>query len=243
LLILLILGGFMEALQIALFAVKHLPSEQIEANPRAKRNCDYILGTSNNNNDNNEEESSRLQAFLVGRQIAQTVIMFMIARIITVEMKTPNTTLFGVSPQIQTIFFDSGLLNALVSTIFASLSWRVTANFFPMLYLGNPFSIWIIRLCLVVEGTGICDAAWTLAKLPAYLIGYQKDTDYLTVIDVDPQQSQQQQPQVVLGGCSSFTSSESSEKDEDVEQGTSTGGNTGKKAPKNVTIVNGDDEC
>merc|ERR1712161_123043 len=157
------------------------------------------LGTHNNNNNNNDdadnkgEESSRLQAFLVGRQIDQTVIMFMIARIITVEMKTPDTTLFGVSPQIQTIFFDSGLLNALVSTIFASLSWRVTANFFPMLYLGNPFSIWIIRLCLVVEGTGICDAAWTLAKLPAYLIGYQKDTDYLsTVIDVDPQQSQQQ---------------------------------------------------
>merc|ERR1712238_497917 len=213
----LILGGFMEALQIALFAVKHLPAEQIASNPRAKRNCEYILGTNNNNNNNDddtdhEESSSRLQAFLVGRQIAQTVIMFMIARIITVEMKVPDTTLFGVAPQIQTIFFDSGLLNALVSTIFASLSWRVTANFFPMLYLGNPFSIWIIRLCLVVEGTGICDAAWTLAKLPAYLIGYQKDTDYLSSVvttSIDQQQSQhQQQPQEAGVGCSSFTNSE-----------------------------------
>jgi hypothetical protein len=71
------------------------------------------------------------------------------------------------------------LLNALVSTIFASLSWRVTANFFPMLYLGSPFSIWIIRLCLIVEGTGICDAAWTLAKIPAYIVGYRSDDEWI----------------------------------------------------------------
>jgi hypothetical protein len=172
LLILLVLGGFMEALQIALFAVKHLPKESIEANPRAKRNCDYVLG-------DKDAENCRLQSFLVGRQIAQTVIMFMIARIITVEMKVEGGTLFGVSPQIQAIFFDSGLLNALVSTIFASLSWRVTANFFPMLYLGSPFSIWIIRLCLIVEGTGICDAAWTLAKIPAYIVGYRSDDEWI----------------------------------------------------------------
>ena len=181
----------MEALQISIFAVKHLPKEAIDSNPTAKRNCNYILGTNNNDDNDNEDDNSnsnsRLQSFLVGRQIAQTVIMFMIARIITVEMKntTPgsdNTTLFGVSTQIQTIFFDSGLLNALVSTIFASLSWRVTANFFPMLYLGSPFSIWIIRLCLVVEGTGICDAAWTLAKIPAYFFVKKTDKEYLSLI-------------------------------------------------------------
>lgn len=166
----------MEALQIALFAVKHLPKERIESNPRAQRNCDYILG-----NGDSDEENNRLQAFLVGRQIAQTVIMFMIARIITVEMKEEGETLFGVDSRIQAIFFDSGLLNALVSTIFASLSWRVTANFFPMLYLGSPFSIWIIRMCLIVEGSGICDAAWTLAKIPAFIIGYKRDKDWISL--------------------------------------------------------------
>jgi len=207
--ILLIIGGFMEALQIALFAVKHLPKESIDSNPIAKRNCYYILGN-NNNNDGNDDNaadenssnnsssssSSRLQSFLVGRQIAQTVIMFMIARIITVEMKQPNTaTLFGVSQQIQTIFFDSGLLNALVTTIFASLSWRVTANCFPMLYLGSPFSIWIIRLCLVVEGTGICDAAWTIAKIPAYFFIIKSDEEYLSLVAIEEQQEQEQQEQ------------------------------------------------
>jgi hypothetical protein len=198
LLILLLIGGFMEALQISIFAVKHLPKEAIDSNPTAKRNCNYILGNNNNDNDNEDDNSnsnSRLQSFLVGRQIAQTVIMFMIARIITVEMKntTPgsdNTTLFGVSTQIQTIFFDSGLLNALVSTIFASLSWRVTANFFPMLYLGSPLSIWIIRLCLLVEGTGICDAAWTLAKIPAYFFVKKTDKEYLSLIVVSVQEEE-----------------------------------------------------
>jgi len=173
LILLLVLGGFMEALQIALFAVKHLPKESIESNPRAKKNLDFIFGKK-------DSDCCRLQAFLVGRQIAQTVIMFMIARIITVEIKTEGETLFGVSPQIQAIFFDSGLLNALVTTIFASLSWRVTANFFPMFYLGSPLSIWIIWLCLIVEGTGICDAAWTLAKIPAYLVGYKKDDEWIS---------------------------------------------------------------
>mmetsp|Transcript_11432 Transcript_11432/g.32915 ORF Transcript_11432/g.32915 Transcript_11432/m.32915 type:complete len:590 (-) Transcript_11432:230-1999(-) len=189
LLILLILGGFMEALQIALFAVKHLPSERIEASPTAKRNCEYILGGTGSRSNDSEKTTSRLQAFLVGRQIAQTVIMFMIARIITVEMKVEGQTLFGVSPQIQAVFFDSGLLNALVSTIFASLSWRVTANFFPIMYLGSPFSIWIIRLCLLVEGTGICDAAWLLAKIPAYIVGYKSDEEWIGLASMDEEDS------------------------------------------------------
>jgi hypothetical protein len=166
LLFLLVLGGFMEALQIAFFAVKHVPTAQVQANARASRNLDIIF------------RQDKLQAFLVGRQIAQTVIMFLIARIITVEMKEGASNLFGVSDGVQAVF-NSGVLNALVSTIFASLSWRVTANTFPMLFLSNPVSIWIIRLCLVVEGTGICDAAWIFAKIHLYVVRYQSDDEYL----------------------------------------------------------------
>lgn len=179
LLILLILGGFMEALQIALFAIKHIDPNQFAASKRARFNCDFILKARSDGNPDEHHSNSRLQAFLVGRQIAQTVIMFLIARIINIEMKVKGETLFGVSQQVQAIVFDSGLLNALVSTIFASLSWRVTANAFPMIFLGSPLSIWIMRLCLLVEGTGICDAAWLLAKILAYLVGYKPDEYYL----------------------------------------------------------------
>jgi len=199
--VLVMLGGFMEALQIALFAVKHLDQSTVQANARARRNCEYLFfqaatkktttddrKSENINADDEEDQfeidehtNRRLQSFLIGRQILQTVIMFMVARIINIEMKypSPESTMFGVSPEIQRIFFDSGLLNALVTTIFASLSWRVTANAFPMLFLGSPISIWIIRLCLLVDATGICDAAWVLAKIPAYLVGYKPDEYYL----------------------------------------------------------------
>jgi Silicon transporter len=176
LIILLLLGGFMEALQIALFAVKHLDPAEIEANPRARRNTQLILSAGDK-----EHENSKLQAFMVGRQIAQTVIMFMIARIVSVDMKVEGETMFGVPPTVQKIVFDSGLLNALVMTIFASLSWRVTANFFPMVYLGSPISIWIIRLCLLVEGTGICDSAWVFAKILSFVVGYKSDRHYIAV--------------------------------------------------------------
>ncbi|KAG7344610.1 silicon transporter [Nitzschia inconspicua] len=175
LIILLLLGGIMEALQIALFAVKHLDKATIEGNPRARRNCQLIFGSGGDKG----YHDSKLNSFLVGRQIAQTVVMFMIARIVSVNMKVPGETMFGVSATVQKILFDSGLLNSLVFTIFASLSWRVTANFFPMLYLGSPLSIWIIRLCLLVDASGICDAAWVFAKIVSYLVGYKSDDYYI----------------------------------------------------------------
>jgi hypothetical protein len=199
LLILLVLGGFMEALQIALFAVKHLDRAKIEANPTARRNCELFL-SGGSGDAKHQETNTKFQAFLVGRQIAQTVIMFMIARIITVDMKVQGETLFGVSPKVQAVLFDSGLLNALVSTIFASLSWRVTANFFPMLYLGSPISIWIIRLCLIVEGTGICDSAWLLAKIVAAIVGYKSDESYINAAGVTSGGGERQQEEDLESG-------------------------------------------
>jgi Silicon transporter len=175
LVILLFLGGFMEALQIALFRVKHLGVDEIASNERAKRNCDYMFQKNGRG-----EDSGKLRAFLIGRQIAQTIIMFMIARIINIDMKVEGETLFGVSPQVQVFFFDSGLLNALVCAIFASLSWRVTANFFPIVYLGSPIAIWIFRLCLFIEGTGICESAWIFAKIPDAFVHYQSDEYYIS---------------------------------------------------------------
>jgi hypothetical protein len=199
LVILLLLGGFMEALQIALFAVKHLDQAKIQANPRARKNCQLILADGRHD----EEDNCTLRSFLVGRQIAQTVIMFMIARIISIDMKVAGETMFGVGPTVQKVLFDSGLLNALVSTIFASLSWRVTANFFPMVYLGSPVSIWIIRLCLLVEGTGICDSAWLLAKIPAKLARFKRDEYYIAQ--------------------AAATLAAEKEDDDDLEKGTTTG--------------------
>jgi len=177
LLVLVLLGGFLEALQIALFAVQHHNAKTTVSNHHARRTLGLVFEPS-------EGSKSNLQSFLVGRQILQTVIMFLIARIITVDMQEGADNLFGVSNGIQKLL-ESGILNALVSTIFASLSWRVTANAFPMIFLANPIAIWLMRLCWVVEGTGICDAAWLLASLHHRLVKYKPDQDILSRKDED----------------------------------------------------------
>ena len=161
--------GFMEGLQIAFFAVAHLPAHEIERHASAKYNCDLIF----------KESSANLQAFLVGRQIFQTVVMFVIARIITVELKDDNQeNLFGVGDGLQA-FFDTGVLGALLSTIVASLSWRVLASSFPMVFLANPLSTMIIRFCLLIEWTGICYSSWFFAWIHQKLARFQEDTVYI----------------------------------------------------------------
>mmetsp|Transcript_4087 Transcript_4087/g.11148 ORF Transcript_4087/g.11148 Transcript_4087/m.11148 type:complete len:566 (-) Transcript_4087:1193-2890(-) len=159
--------GIMEGLQIALFAVVHLPAEEVEKHALAKHNCDLVF-----------LKHGHLQAFLVGRQICQTIVMFVIARITTVQMREGEGNLFDVSDGLQS-FFDTGVLGALMSTIVASLSWRITASSFPMAFLANPLSTFIIRFCLVIEGTGICYSSWLFAAIHQKVVGYERDEVYI----------------------------------------------------------------
>lgn len=169
----------MESLQIAFMAVVHMPAEELKQRqrPTAKRNYDFIFAKTN-----------RLQAFLIGRQILQTVIMFVIARITTLNYAPDTPNLFGVSDPVQNIVFGSGVLATLMSTIIASLSWRVLANTFPLAFLAFPLSRCVIDLCLWTEATGICSIAWPLAMLHRRVLGWHNDEYYLgmrRIEDVD----------------------------------------------------------
>jgi hypothetical protein len=79
-----------------------------------------------------------------------------------VDVDAGEDTIFGVSSGIQE-FFNTGLLGAVITTIVASLAWRIIASSFPIAFLSNPLIYVIIRLCLVLEASGICSAAWLLA--------------------------------------------------------------------------------
>ena len=48
-----------------------------------------------------------------------------------------------------------------------------------MVFLANPIAIWILRLCLLVKATGVCDAAWIFAKMQLFIARYKKDTYYI----------------------------------------------------------------
>jgi Silicon transporter len=167
--ILMALVGVMEGMQIALFAVVNMPEAEIASHATAARNCHLI------------SKGQNLQAFLIGRQICVTCCMFIVARItsVNVDLDDPNSrNIFGVSDTLQR-FFNTGLLGAVITTIVASLIWRIIASSFPVVFLSNPLIYIIIRACILLETSGVGSSAWLLAKIHQQVIGYQLDVVYI----------------------------------------------------------------
>jgi hypothetical protein len=164
--ILLCFVGMLEGMQIALFAVVNLPADELKQHPMAAKSCELTFTGSN------------LQAFLIGRQMCVTFCMFIIARITSCDVDVGEDTVFGVSPGIQN-FFNTGLLGAVITTIVGSLAWRIIASTFPVAFLSNSLVYAIIRLCLLVEASGVCSVAWFLALVHKPVAGYQLDEVYI----------------------------------------------------------------
>ena len=163
--------GMMEGMQIALFAVVNLPEEELQHHTIAYTNCQLTFAGQN------------LQAFLIGRQICVTICMFVVARITTLDVTTgTGENIFGVSDGLQN-FFNTGLLGAVITTIVASLAWRIIASSFPLAFLSNPLIYLIIRLCLFLEASGLCSASWVLGRWNKLIVGYQPDEVYLEGAD------------------------------------------------------------
>ena len=158
--------GMMEGMQIALFAVVNLPEEELKHHSIAYKNCQLTFSGQN------------LQAFLIGRQICVTLCMFVVARVTTLDYGETDKNLWGVSDGLQE-FFNTGLLGALITTIVASLAWRIVASSFPLAFLSNPLIYLIIRLCIFLEASGVCSAAWVFGRWNKLLVGYQPDKVYL----------------------------------------------------------------
>merc|ERR1711981_1538171 len=100
----------------------------------------------------------------IGRQIFVASLMFIVARIATLDLKEGEGNVFGVSDSLQN-FFDTGLLGAVILTIVGSLAWRIIASSFPLAFMSNPLIYIIIRICLFLEGIGIASASWLLARV------------------------------------------------------------------------------
>ena len=94
------------------------------------------------------------------------------------EIEDGEGNIFGVSDGFQA-FLDTGLLGAVVLAIIGSLIWRIMASSFPLAFMSNPLVYVIIRVCLIIEGTGICSAAWLLSLILKPIAGYQPDEVYI----------------------------------------------------------------
>ena len=161
--------GFMEGMQIALFAVVNMPQEELEKHAQAKKVCQLTF------------QGNNLQAFLIGRQIMVTLCMFIVARITSVDVDVDtddSNNIFSFGDGLQG-FFNTGLLGAVITTVVASLAWRIIASSFPVAFLSNPIIYIIIRICLVLEASGICSSAWLLAAVQKKIFGYREDKEYV----------------------------------------------------------------
>ena len=104
--------------------------------------------------------------------------MFFIARITAVKLEPGEENIFGVPNWLQAIF-NTGLLGALIVAVVASVSWRLIASAFPLAFFKNPLPYVFLRLCLLLEMTGLLHGAWVIAFVIKKLTRVQRDEVYI----------------------------------------------------------------
>merc|ERR1712228_646113 len=161
--------GMLEGMQIAFFAVAKLRPEDRGNSRFAKMTCEVLFHGNGFN----------LSGFMIGRQLCVVSCMFFIARVTSLDIEPGlGDNIFGVSDPIQK-FFNLGFLGALITTIVASIAWQLVASAFPIAMLSNPFTYILLRLCLFLEATGICNGAYVLAWIHKKIAGFQRDEVYI----------------------------------------------------------------
>jgi len=165
--VLMCIVGMLEGMQIAFFAVAKLQESERGSNIFAKKTCDLLYSGDGHN----------LPGFMIGRQLCVVSCMLFVARVTSVDMKG-EANLFGVPDGVQGLF-NTGLLGAVMLTILGSISWQLVASAFPIAFLSNPLTYVLLRLCFLLEATGICQGAWVLAAIHKKIANFQRDEVYI----------------------------------------------------------------
>lgn len=161
--------GMLEGMQIAFFAVSRIPEDERGNSWIAKKVCEILF----------YGDAHNLAGFMIGRQLCVVSCMFFIARVTSLDIDPDvGETLFGVSSGTQA-FFNLGFLGALITTIVGSIGWQLVASAFPIAFLGNPLTYVLLRWCLFLEATGMCNASYVIAWIHKKIAGFQRDEVYI----------------------------------------------------------------
>lgn len=162
--------GLLEGMQIAFFAVSKLPEDERGDSYWAKKTCGLLF----------QGDAHNLSGFMIGRQLCVVSCMFFIARVTSfdIDPSSGDSTLWGISTAAQ-MFLNTGFLGALITTILASIAWQLVASAFPIAFLSSPFTYVLLRLCLFLEATGICNGSYVIAWIHRKLGGFQRDEVYI----------------------------------------------------------------
>jgi hypothetical protein len=166
--ILLSVVGMLEGMQIAFFAVARVTEAERGTSIFAKKTCELLF----------RGKGENLAGFMIGRQLCVVSCMFFVARITSIEIEEGEDNIFGVSDSLQE-FFNTGMLGAIVTTIVGSIAWQLVASAFPIAFLSNPLVYVLLRICLLLESTGICHGAWVLASIHKKIAGFKRDEVYI----------------------------------------------------------------
>merc|ERR1712176_1479964 len=162
--------GMLEGMQIAFFGVAKLTEDERGSNSWALKTCDILYKQRNGLN---------LPGFMIGRQLCVVTCFFVVARVTTQDVDMDNEeNVLGLPDGVQK-FLNLGFQGALITTILGSISWQLVAGAFPVGFLSNIVTYILLRICLFLEMTGICNGAWVLAAIFKKIFGYQKDEVYI----------------------------------------------------------------
>ena len=160
--------GLLEGMQIAFFAVAKIRKEERGSSYFAKKTCELLF----------RGEGYNLPGFMIGRQLCVVANFFIIARVTSLDIAEGETNVFGVSETVQSLF-NTGLLGALITTIVGSIAWQLLASAFPIAFLSSPFTYIFLRICLMLEASGICQGAWVIGAVLKKVMGAQLDEVYI----------------------------------------------------------------
>ena len=165
--------SLLEGMQIAFFAVSKLPMSERGDADLAQKTCELLFYGDGRN----------LPGFMIGRQLFVVSCFFVIARVITINVNPEDdNNIFGVSDGVQ-VFFNSGLLGAIITTIFGSILCQLVASTYPIALLSNPFVYVFLRICLWIEATGLSSGAWVIALIHKKIAGFQRDEVYIGTVE------------------------------------------------------------
>lgn len=181
--------GMLEGMQIAFFAVSKVTEEERNKSAWAARTCDLLF----------DDKGYNLPAFMVGRQLCVVSCFFVAARATSLEIEDGETNVLGVPGPIQA-FFDTGLLGAFITTTIASIMWQLVASAFPMAFLSTPVTYVLLRICLLLESTGICNGAWVIASVHKKIAGFKVDEVYVGTAEERAAMNKGDQEQSVKSG-------------------------------------------
>lgn len=160
--------GMLEAMQIAFFATAKICAKDRGSNIFARKTAHMLFSG----------DARNLPGFMVGRQLCVVSCMFFVARVTSVEIAPGETNVFGVSDGVQKLF-DTGLLGALITTIIGSIAWQLVASCFPITFMSSPITYILLRICLLLEATGLCQGAWVIADVHKAIAGFKRDEEYI----------------------------------------------------------------